>query len=411
MRRDMNQTVVIGGGPGGFFAAIEAAKNSPSESVLLCEASSKFLSKVLISGGGRCNVTNHTLDPAVLTQGYPRGGVELRGAFSRFGVSDTISWFKDRGVSLKVEPDNRMFPTTDNSETIANCLIREAKSAGVMLQLRTRICHIEQDAESKRYTIMDKAGKKYEASRVVLATGSSRAGYDLATTLGHTLVPPVPSLFTFEISDPLIQDLQGLSFPKARLSLDTGAGPALKRTGPLLVTHWGLSGPAVIQLSSLAARQLSASRYSGKLTVNFLAPTNAETVLGVLQKVRKESPSKLADKHCPLEVPKRFWSRVVQLVVQSEGKRWQEISNKQLNEIAAMITQGNFQITGKGQFKEEFVTCGGVSLKEVNFKTMESKLCPGLHFAGEILDIDGITGGFNFQCAWTTGWIAGNPKK
>lgn len=397
--------VVIGGGAAGFFAAICCAESNPRAQVKLLEAGRQPLSKVLISGGGRCNVTHACFEPALLVQNYPRGGKALRGAFSQFQARHTVDWFTAHGVKLKTEADGRMFPITDDSNTIATCLLEQADELGINLRLQSPVKSIEKIDET--FQIELRSGELLSADRVLLATGSSPQGYQLAKDLGHTIVPPVPSLFTFNVKDDRLQDLAGVSVDPVRLRLQVGDAK-FEQTGALLITHWGLSAPAVLKLSAWAARELHDHRYQAKLTINWLPHQNPEKLRQELIAVRNQIPQRSIAANCPVMLPRRLWERLTEFVGIAKATRWAELSNKVLNQLIQELTQGSYTITGKGVFKEEFVTCGGVTLKEVNFKTMESRCCPGLYFAGEILDIDGITGGFNFQSAWTTGAIAGN---
>ncbi|WP_404789680.1 NAD(P)/FAD-dependent oxidoreductase [Altericista sp. CCNU0014] len=397
--------VAIGGGAAGFFGAIAAAEASPHAQVTLLEASPQVLAKVRISGGGRCNVTHACFDPTALVQYYPRGGKALRGSFARFQPHDTVAWFESRGVALKTEPDGRMFPTTDDSATIVDCLVHTAQRAGV--QVATGAAATEVIPSASGFTVQLKGGKTIGCDRLFLATGSHPLGYRLAASLGHQLVPPVPSLFTFNISDPRLAALAGVSVPLVRVKLLVEGQKPLEQEGPLLITHWGASGPAVLKLSAWGARLLYDARYRAAIQVNWLPALKVEVLRGVLLRVKEEWARKAISKHCPVALPQRLWQRLVESVGIDPELRWADLSKKALNLLLLELTQGQFEIRGKGIFKDEFVTCGGIPLAEVNFKTMESRCCPGLYFAGEILDVDGVTGGFNFQNAWTTGWIAG----
>lgn len=410
MRSELN-IVVVGGGAAGFFGAITCAANHPQNQVTLLEAGRAPLAKVRISGGGRCNVTHHCFDPAVLVQNYPRGGKALRGAFARFQPRDTIAWFERRGVKLKTEADGRMFPISDRSETIIDCLMQSARDAGVKLRTDAKVESIRKvDPPYQRgesFAIALKTGEVLQCDRILLATGSNPLAYQWAKDLGHAIIPPVPSLFTFNLKDPRLQDLAGVSVENVRLRLLETGKSKLEQTGPLLVTHWGLSGPAVLKLSAWGARVLRDRNYQMPLQINWLPQYNAETLRQSLLDYKSQFPKRSILAHCPVDLPKRLWQRFVCYSGIETQKTWAELSNKALNAFVDELTQGRYSIQGKGIFKEEFVTCGGVDLKEVNFKTMESRLCRGLYFAGEILDIDGVTGGFNFQSAWTTGWLAG----
>ena len=411
--------VVIGGGAAGFFGAVTCASAHTHTQVTLLEAGHQPLSKVSISGGGRCNVTHACFDPAALVQYYPRGGKALRGAFSRFQPKDTVAWFKSHGVQLKTEDDGRMFPVTDNSETIVNCLIEAAEEAGVQLRVGTAVKSVKQHSPPlpiahsplptpEGFEVELKTGEIVRCDRVLLATGSNPLGYRWAKDLGgHTIEPPVPSLFTFNIPDPRLKDLAGVSVNDVRLRLPE-APPTLKeQTGPLLITHWGVSGPAVLKLSAWGARFLHEQHYQTPLLINWLPQYTQESLRQMLLAVKSQLPRRQITTSCPVPIPKRLWMSLVTSVGIGAEERWAEVSKKALNQLVQELNQGRYLIKGKGVFKEEFVTCGGVSLKEVDFKTMESRLVPGLYFAGEILDIDGVTGGFNFQSAWTTAWLAG----
>lgn len=398
------QIVVIGGGAAGFFGAIACANSHPHTQVTLLEASRQPLAKVRVSGGGRCNVTHACFEPTGLVQNYPRGGKALRGAFSRFQASHTIDWFLAQGVQLKTEADGRMFPITDSSETIVDCLMKAALSSRVEIRTGAVVESVSQQPSG--FEISLKSGEILQCHRLLLATGSNQLGYQIAKSLGHQIEPPVPSLFTFNVVDDQLKDLAGVSVAAVRLRLAVD-GNQLEQTGPLLITHWGLSGPAVLKLSAWGARVLHDYHYEAKLLINWLPQINPEDLRQKIQFVRSEWSRRMSAAHCPFDLPRRLWQYLVARVGIGTEERWAEISNKILNQLVQELTQGSYLIQGKGVFKEEFVTCGGVSLKGVNFKTMESRLSPGLFLAGEILDIDGVTGGFNFQSAWTTGWLAG----
>jgi predicted Rossmann fold flavoprotein len=407
--------VVIGGGAAGFFGAIAAAKSNPRARVILLEASNQPLAKVRISGGGRCNVTHACFDPKILIQNYPRGGKALLGAFTRFQPQDTVAWFAAQGVQLKTEADGRMFPTTDSSETIVNCLLKVAKTAQVELRTQAAVVAVKQLKEQKSasenansgFEILLKSTEKILCDRLLLATGSNPTGYKIAQHLGHTIEQPVPSLFTFNVSDEKLTQLAGISVNNVKLNLLVGKHPLLEQTGSLLITHWGLSGPAVLKLSAWGARALHASNYQATLIINWLPQLSLEELRQKLIACRNDSTKRLIVSHRGVDLPQRLWKYIVSRAGISAENRWSQLSNKNLNQLVQELSQGKYFINGKGVFKEEFVTCGGVNLKQVNFQTMESKLVPGLYFAGEILDIDGVTGGFNFQSAWTTAYLAG----
>ncbi|MBP0017674.1 MAG: NAD(P)/FAD-dependent oxidoreductase [Cyanobacteria bacterium SBLK] len=396
---------VIGGGAAGFFGAVTAARCHPHLRILILEAGRQPLAKVRISGGGRCNVTHHCFDPALLVKNYPRGSKALLGAFSRFQPRETIAWFESRGVGLKTEADGRIFPANDRSETIINCLLHEAEAQGVELRTRSPAKSLARSPEG--FTVTLKTGEILHADRVLVATGSNISGYRWAKQLGHAIATPVPSLFTFKIADARLQDLAGVSVDRARVRLLSEGKHKLEQTEAILVTHWGLSGPAILKLSAWGARILWEHRYHLALQVNWLPDENRETLYQQLLGVKSEHPKRKVFNYCPVSLPKRLWQKLLEAAEISPVKVWAELSKKELNRAIAELVDGRYTILGKNAFKEEFVTCGGVNLKEVNFKTMESRKCSGLYFAGEILDIDGVTGGFNFQSAWTTGWIAG----
>jgi len=366
---------------------------------------------VLISGGGRCNVTYHCFDPAELARNYPRGNKELLGPFNRFQPSDTVAWFEKQGVRLKVEQDGRMFPVTNQSSTVVDCLLNAARASGVQVRLGARVKSIQaavaaKDAPQFEIELQDGVRQRYD--RLLLATGSSPHGHRLAETLGHTIVPCVPSLFTFKVTDSRLDGLAGISFENVKLTLTDNDKNQLEQTGGLLITHWGLSGPAVLKLSAWGARMLQRSNYKAELLINLLPDYSADHLYRELLAYKEQNSRKRVQKEPVFPVPGRYWSRIVQFVGIAEETTWTNVSKGALTALVSELSGGRFADSGKGIFKEEFVTCGGVNLKEVDFKTMQSKLSPGLYFAGEVLDIDGITGGFNFQSAWTTGWIAGS---
>jgi len=397
--------VIVGGGPAGFFAAIRCAELNPKLDVLIIEKASQTLGKVLISGGGRCNVTHACFEPAQLITYYPRGGNELRGAFSRFQPSDTVKWFESRAVKLKTEADGRMFPSTDDSNTIVECLRESAREAGVRVELRTSLLGVEKGSRGGfRLEVRNEASVlPLQTKKLLLATGSDRKTLEVVQSLGHTVVEPVPSLFTFNIKDKRIHGLAGVSVENVTLKMD-----AITTRGAMLVTHWGLSGPAVLRLSAWGARELFEKKYRAKLIVNWLDDYSFDKTLDILQKNKdwKENVrKKVATNPAFSQVSIRLWKQLVHFIGE---KNWGDVSKAELRKLASELTAGEFRIEGKGQFKEEFVTCGGVSLKEVDFKTMQSRVVDDLFFAGEVLDIDGITGGFNFQSSWTTGWLAGS---
>ena len=404
------QIAIIGGGAAGYFAAITAAENNPGASVTLLEGTQRTLTKVKISGGGRCNVTHNCFDAETLVGNYPRGYRELRGPFSRFQPRDTVAWFAARGVTLKAEADGRMFPVSNSSSTIIECLQNAALAAGVKTELGSVIKEVTRVYSADggiRFHLALSNGTSRTADKILLATGSAPIGHRIAAMLGHSIIDTVPSLFTFKIADSRLADIPGISFQSARVRLNFSESPTLEQIGPVLITHWGLSGPAVLKLSAWGARALHDSQYNAEAQINWMPSKKTETVLGDLLQYKAANPSRLVLSSPAVDLPKRFWASLVTFCEIASGTEWAHVTNKSLQKLANEITDGRYQVDGKGEFKEEFVTCGGVALKEVDFKTMQSRLCPNLYFAGEILDIDGLTGGFNFQNAWTTAWIAG----
>jgi predicted Rossmann fold flavoprotein len=397
--------IVIGGGAAGFFGAIACADASSTAEITILEAGTQPLAKVKISGGGRCNVTHACFEPAALVRHYPRGGRALRGAFTRFQPQDTVDWFYKRGVPLKTEADGRMFPTTDDSQTVVDCLLETSGRAGIKLRTRSPVVNVKREHDKCGVTL--KSGEVLVGDRLLLATGSSLQGYRIARSLGHTIEPPVPSLFTFTIPDPHLRDLAGIAVDQVQVRLLVAEQKPLEQTGPLLITHWGMSGPAVLKLSAWGARLLHDCRYRAQVQVNWVYPTNLEQVRATLLEKKASWSKRSLATHALFSLPRRLWQYLLTRSGIDPHRRWAELSKTGLHHLGQELTQGRFDIRGKGVFKEEFVTCGGVRLKEVDFKTMESRICPGLYFAGEVLDIDGITGGFNFQSAWTTGWLAG----
>ena len=397
--------VVIGGGAAGFFAAITCAESNPEARVILLEKGSHFLSKVRISGGGRCNVTHSCFDSKQMTLNYPRGERSLMGPFSQFQPSDTVAWFEARGVNLKTEGDGRMFPVTDSSQTIIDCFLQEAEKAGVLLKTNTAV---EQATRLTNggFELRLSNGETLQCERLIVATGGCRSsgGEALPVTLGHTLEPPVPSLFTFHIDVPWLRQLAGISVEPVKVSV-----PGMKRTqlGPVLITHFGLSGPAILKLSAWGARALHAVNYRFPLRVNWLPQLSFEDVLAELRSRSETQPAGLVMNTSIRPIPARLWEQLAIASGITREIRWAAFPKVLLLELARNLTATEFNVIGKSPNKAEFVTCGGVRLSEINFKTMESRIVPGLYFAGEVLDIDGVTGGFNFQAAWTTGWIAG----
>ena len=395
--------IVVGGGAAGFFAAINAARLAPGKKVVIIEKSSKVLAKVKVSGGGRCNVTHACFDNRELVNFYPRGGKELRGAFSRFNPTQTVEWFRERGVELKTEPDGRMFPVSNSSETILNCLLLEASKLGVSIIMQKEVLEINKT--SLGFSILTNNQELILCSKIIIAAGGSAkdAGYNFIQQIGHKIIPPVPSLFTFNIPNNSIRELMGISVEQVLVTIQ---GTSIQTKGPLLITHWGFSGPAILKASAWAARQLADCQYNFTVNVNWMAGNKEEFILEELKISKQVYNAQLLVSVNPFKIVKRLWEFFVLKNGLDTAFRWADLSNKQLRNLAQLLTSDNYVVSGKTTFKEEFVTCGGIALEEIDFKFMESKKVKGLFFVGEILDIDGVTGGFNFQAAWTTGWLA-----
>lgn len=393
--------VVVGGGAAGFFGAITCAETFPQHKVFLLEKTRQPLAKVRISGGGRCNATHACFDPALLIQNYPRGGKELRGAFARFQPKDTIQWFERRGVELKVEEDGRMFPISDSSESIIRCLQQAATRANVQIRLEVGVESFEKIAE--RFHLKLTNGEALFCDRLLIASGSQTKIYPLLQGVGHSIETLVPSLFTFNIPDSSLLDLAGIAL-NASLKLPQ---IGLEQIGPLLLTHWGFSGPAVLKLSAWGARELHRLDYKTELNINWVPSCTEEALRHYLIEMKTVQGAKLVASDSILGLPKQLWKRLVEISLGNLEIKWAALSKKHLHDLIHILRKSHFNISGKTTYKQEFVTCGGVKLDEVDFKTMQSKKVPGLYFAGEVLNIDGVTGGFNFQNAWTTGWIAG----
>ncbi len=422
---EKRQVIIVGGGAAGYFAAIACAEANPACAVTIYEATAHPLAKVRVSGGGRCNVTHACFEPRELVKRYPRGSRELLGAFHRWQPRDTVAWFEKRGVTLKTESDGRMFPVTDDSQTIVDCLQTAAAKAGVTVVLNTGVKevakigrvapngpganHGSSDAlprTRETFTLTLTNGEIVTCDRLLLATGGNKtnAGFEFARQLGHAIEPPVPSLFTFHVKDPRLQDLSGVSVERAVTAV---RGTSLKESGPLLITHWGLSGPAVLKLSAWGARVLHDCDYAFTLLVNWAPEFTSATLQSALGNARAANPKKQVGTWCPVGLPLRLWEKLLVAAGLPTTTLWTTVSGVALRKLAEQIGAAEFLVTGKSTFKEEFVTCGGVRLSEVDFKIFGSRLVPGLYFAGEVLDIDGITGGFNFQAAWTGGHLAG----
>ncbi len=394
--------IIIGGGAAGFFAAINAAELNPDLEVIILEGSNNVLQKVKVSGGGRCNVTHACFTPNELVEFYPRGKKELRGPFHQFMTGDTLEWFENRGVPLKIEDDNRVFPASNSSQTIIDCFLESAKNAGVILKTSTRVDAIEKNEDK---FIVKTNSNEFTADYLLVASGSNSKVWQMVEELGHKVIQPVPSLFTFNIDDKRLKDIPGTSVLKASVKV---LNSKLEEQGPLLITHWGLSGPGILKLSAWGALEFHQKEYQFEIEVNWLAK-KFETVLEKLKSIRKEHSKKQVILRSVFEeISKRHWEKFVIAANISLDSQWAQLNNKQLEDLAKQLTKSTFKVNGKSTFKDEFVTAGGIDLKEINFKAYESKLHKNLFFAGEILNIDAITGGFNFQNAWTSGWIVAN---
>lgn len=395
--------LVIGGGAAGFFAAIQTCEHNSKAKVAILEATRRVLTKVRISGGGRCNVTHSCFEPKELVKFYPRGSKELLQAFSRFQPKDTIAWFQKHGVELHTEVDGRMFPTTNTSQTIIDCLTSQATGHSIEVMLGQLVRTVQRQGE---IFVIESADKNvYHAKNIMLASGSFLQGYELAKQLGHTIVDLVPSLFTFVINDARLTSCPGVSFShvQAKLSIN---GKTFEQSGPMLVTHWGVSGPCVLKLSAWAARELFESQYQAELKIDFF-PNEKLDMNSVLDDYKRQHPLRTVLNYPPITFPQRFWEQVVRTAGGEDNLKYAELRKEVRQKIANQLRQSIFRVEGKGEFKDEFVTCGGVARPEINFKRMESRVCPGLFFAGEVIDIDGVTGGFNFQNAWTGGFLIG----
>ncbi|MFM1744392.1 MAG: hypothetical protein RLZZ630_329 [Bacteroidota bacterium] len=394
---------VIGGGAAGFFASIRLRELRPDSEVHLFEKSAQVLAKVKVSGGGRCNVTHACFEARELIRNYPRGNPELIGAFSRFGPAQTVEWFEDRGVDLKTEEDGRMFPITDSSQTIIDLFLSEAQSNGVLLHRKTGLKTLKQ-SEANRWSLEFDDDSKWEFDAVLISTGSSESVWKSLMALGMEIRPPVPSLFTFHVRDKELQSLMGLSVAQVRLVIpETG----FESSGPLLFTHWGLSGPAVLKLSAFAARDLHSKAYRFRLTIDFLPDLKESRVEETLRDFRSTNARRQVINAIPFHsIPKRCWGYLLLIAGIDSEKNWADLGNKHLHALLNAMKSLELDINGKSTFKEEFVTCGGVSLDEVDTRSFQAKRFPGLYFAGEVLNVDAVTGGFNFQHAWTSGWLA-----
>ena len=400
------KVAVIGGGAAGFFAALSAKKHSPKSEVVIFEKSNKLLAKVKISGGGRCNVTHACFKASMLSKFYPRGAKQLKKSFTLFNTNHTIAWFKERGVELKKESDNRMFPVSDSSTTIINCFLDEARRLGVKIEKETAVTKIVQAKNKINLTVN---GFDYIYDKVIVATGGSPKleGLNWLKSLGHTIVHPLPSLFTFNMPNEGIKILQGLSVKNAIVRIQ---GTKLVHDGPLLITHWGMSGPAILKTSAWGARDLANLNYEFKVLINWVGISNEDEVRTLVNRHCYNYDKKKVENSNPFEIPSRLWKYLLEKSELEGSKMNCDLSKKEKNKLINTLLNDVYEVKGKTTFKEEFVTCGGVSLNDVDMKTMQSKVVSNLYFAGEVLNIDGVTGGFNFQAAWTTGYIAGQLK-
>ncbi|MDB5228546.1 MAG: hypothetical protein JWN78_2739 [Bacteroidota bacterium] len=391
--------VVIGGGAAGFFGAISAAESNPDLDIIILEQGNEVLGKVKISGGGRCNVTHACFDVKELIKFYPRGSKELLSPFYHFSCENTVDWFEQRGINLKTEEDGRIFPVTDDSQTIVDCLVNEAQRLGVKIVKQAKVMNIETGSPFK---VMCN-DEELTADQLLIASGSNPTIWR-ALKNTHTIITPVPSLFSFHIKNDLLKELEGISFKNVTVRLNNSK---IETAGPMLITHRGLSGPAILKLSAFAAIELAAVNYKFSISVNWIN-IQTDKAKDILLQTKLQQSKKNAGNFVPFEIPARFWKRILGILKIEETKKYADLSGDETSKISALLTNYVLEVNGKSTNKEEFVTAGGISLKEVDFKTMESKIIPGLYFAGEVLNIDGVTGGFNFQSAWTTGYIAGN---
>lgn len=393
--------IIVGGGAAGFFTAINIAEKNPQLKIAILERGKTVLEKVRISGGGRCNVTHACFVPNDLVKFYPRGEKELRGPFHQFCSGDTIEWFEKHGVELKIEDDGRMFPTSDSSQTIIDCFL------GLTHTLKIDVLtgqSVQSLFHGDDYWKVETNHETFSCQKLVMTTGSNPKIWELLQTMNHTIIPPVPSLFTFNIKDARIKDLMGVSaFSHVKVK-----GTKLEASGPLLVTHWGMSGPGILRLSAWGAIILAEKKYQFVIEVNWLNDVTFDEAMETLKELKQEHAKKVVSKKSPFEFPNRLWESLVLASGISNETKWADLTKIQLTNLANQLTNAQFQVNGRSTFKEEFVTAGGIDLKEINFKTMESKLHENLFFAGEIVNIDAITGGFNFQNAWTSGFIVAN---
>lgn len=395
--------IVTGGGAAGFFGAIQAVEIKPGMKVLILEKTNKLLSKVKVSGGGRCNVTHACFDTVKLSRHYPRGEKQLKSIFKVYNPSAVVKWFASKGVSLKTEEDGRMFPTSDDSQTIIDCFIKEALAKSIKIEMGEPVIKVER--QDHGFEVYTSAGKLYHSKKIMVCTGGNpqRSAYDWIASLGHQIVSPIPSLFTFNDEEKKFLDLMGVSVEHAEVKI---AGTKFLQQGPVLITHWGLSGPAVIKLSAWAAEYLHEKNYQFTVLVSWIGPASEESIRKELSEYKEINRKQRVVTHPLFSLPQRLWIRLCELSDIPEQKIWAELPQKNLNRLIEFLIRCPFSIKGKTTFKEEFVTCGGVALSEIDLTTMQSKKVQGVYFAGEVLNVDGETGGFNFQAAWSTAFLA-----
>lgn len=398
------KVIVVGGGAAGFFSAINIAINQPKAQITLLEKSNKLLSKVIVSGGGRCNVTNGRQQPGALTPFYPRGQKKLHKIFERFGTTDMIQWLEERGVKTKIEADLRVFPVTDSSKTIADCMFNEAIKHKVVINTNEAVLSITPSASQWQ---IKTTKSEYLVDQLVWATGSSEASWKILDELGLKRNPGVPSLFTFNIHDDRLRGLMGVTFPNVQIKI---AGTRLDEAGPMLITHWGLSGPAVLKLSAWGAREIAEKNYSFSIIINFTATKSQEEMIQWFEDIKAKNPTKKV-KNIRLDWVSRSYEEMLYDLSDVNDKNAGELTKKDIQKLSEELTQARFDVKGKSTYKEEFVTCGGIDLSEINLETFECKRFPGLYLAGEAVDIDALTGGFNFQACWSEGWIIGQSFK
>jgi len=401
------KVAVIGGGAAGFFSAISAKQHHPEADVTLLEKSNKLLAKVKISGGGRCNVTNGCRNINQLAAAYPRGEMFLKKAFGVFNTRHTEEWFESRGVPLTTQDDNCVFPVSQDSQSIIDCLMNECKKLGVKIENNSGVTSIEPKNDQIHLTFT--TGETIIYDKVIVATGGSpkRSGLEWLEKLGHKIIDPVPSLFTFNMPHEKVKELMGIVVEKTKTNVQ---GTKLKSDGPLLITHWGMSGPSILKLSAFGARILSERDYTFNIQVNWVNEQNAEIVQTEIRSIVEEHSQKKLSNYRPFLLPDRLWQFLIEKTEFPADQLWGNIGKKGVNKIVEVLTNDVYSVSGKTTFKEEFVTCGGVSLDDIDVKSMESKVVKNLYFTGEVMDIDGITGGYNFQAAWTTGFVAGQLK-